>query len=151
MTTRPLELAARLRPEPRSLDWLHFVNAGLLVLFFSLFNSQFVLAPGLNVSLPQTSGARAGATTATHHISVDRSGIIFIDAGPASMEGLKKWLHDEGAAWKGDASKKAHAPTLLVRASNGVAAGDLMAIAVAAYAEGFNVVWAAEDALEGGR
>ena len=46
MITRPLDLASKLRPEPRNFDWLFFVNAGLLVLFFVLFGSRFVLAPG---------------------------------------------------------------------------------------------------------
>ena len=47
MITRPLELSSRLRPEPRTFDWVFYVNGGLIVLFFSLFGSQFVLAPGL--------------------------------------------------------------------------------------------------------
>ena len=61
MLTRPLELASRLRPAPRGLAWPFLVNAGLLVLFFSLFGSRFVLAPGLGVDfrLPTVAGANA--------------------------------------------------------------------------------------------
>ena len=32
MITRPLDLASRLRPEPRSFDWLFYVNGGVIVL-----------------------------------------------------------------------------------------------------------------------
>ena len=32
MITRPLDIAAKLRPEPRNFDFLFFVNGGLLVL-----------------------------------------------------------------------------------------------------------------------
>ena len=31
MITRPLDLASKMRPEPRNFDWLFYVNAGLLV------------------------------------------------------------------------------------------------------------------------
>ena len=55
MITRPLDLASKLRTEQRSLDALFWVNVGILVLFFTLFGSRFVLAAGLgvNFSLPE--------------------------------------------------------------------------------------------------
>ena len=49
MITRPLDLASKLRPEPRSLDALFYVNVGVLALFFTMLGSRFVLAPGLGV------------------------------------------------------------------------------------------------------
>lgn len=145
MITRPLELASRLRPEPRSLDALFFVNAGLLVLFFSLFGSRFVLAPGLDVNLPQMAGARGGATTATHHISVTRSGLIFVKAGPVTIDELKTWLADEGKAWQAQEGKRNHRPVLLVRASAEVPGGLLAKIVSAADSAGFSVTWAEEE------
>jgi len=145
MITRPLELASRLRSEPRNFDWLFFVNAGLLVLFFDLFGSRFVLAPGLNVVLPQMAGARGAATTTTHHISVTRSGLIFVDAGPVSIDELKKWLGDEGKAWQAQASRRNHRPVLLVRASAEVPGGLLAKIVSAADSAGFSVTWAEEE------
>ena len=45
MITRPLDLAAKLRPPPRSFDALFWVNVGVVVGFFALFGSRFVLAP----------------------------------------------------------------------------------------------------------
>ena len=142
MITRPLELVARLRPEPRNLDWLHFVNAGLLVLFFSLFGSRFVLAPGLGVELRQMPGSRAGAAQTTHYISVTRSGVIIINSGPVGLAGLKNWLMEE--------AKKTPHPSLLVRADKDVKTGDFADIASAAWAAGFSVVWSTEEPAAGG-
>jgi biopolymer transport protein ExbD len=137
MIVRPLELASRLRPEPRSLDWMFFVNAGLLVLFFSLFGSRFVLAPGLKVEVSAMPGARAGATTTTHYVSVSRAGLIFNDEGPVTMAQLKEWLRKE--------ARKTKTPALLVRANVDVRARELAEISSAAAAEGFRVVWSAEE------
>ena len=47
MITRPLDLASKLRPEPRNFDWLFFVNAGLL---------------SLRQSIPVIMGANIGTT-----------------------------------------------------------------------------------------
>ena len=45
MIARPLDLASRLRPPPHGTGALHYVNVGLLGLFFALFGSRFILAP----------------------------------------------------------------------------------------------------------
>ena len=59
MITRPLDLAAKLRPEPRRFDALFYVNVGVLALFFLVFGSRFVLAPGLGLDfkLPEMPAA----------------------------------------------------------------------------------------------
>jgi len=140
MITRPLDLAARLRPEPRNFDWLFFVNAGLLVLFFSLFGSRFVLAPGLGIDfrLPAVAGATAGARAPTHVISVINSGQIFTSDGLRKLGDLKNWLAQN--------AKGAPAPLLLVRGSAGVPMSVLADIASAASATGYEVLWAASEA-----
>jgi len=142
MITRPLDLASRLRPEPRSFDTVFLVNGGLLVLFFLLFGSQFVLAPGIGVGfeLPVFAGARAGATPTTHSITVKPSGLIVVDDGPANRERLRKWLVD--------AAKTTRQPSLLIIASHNVQIGLLAEIASMAKAAGFvNVQWAAEEPM----
>ena len=144
MIARPLELASRLRPEPRNFDWLFFVNAGLLVLFFTIYFSPFVLAPGLSVDLPQLPGARAGGAQPTHYISVPRPGVIFVDEGPVTLKQLQDWLAAKAATTP-------H-PTLLVRASATVSWGELTDITSVAHAAGFpNVVVAAQEAAGKGR
>ena len=110
MITRPLDLASRLSPEPRSFDFLFYVNVGLLALFFALFGSRFVLAPGLGVDfrLPQAAGARAGATGTTCYISVLRSGQILTDNGLLSIAELPDWL--KARAQKDRQPRLAHPP-----------------------------------------
>jgi biopolymer transport protein ExbD len=132
MITRPLELASRLRPEPRSYDWLFYVNIGLIVLFFSLFGSRFVLAPGLGVDfrLPTLPNATRNAIETTHRISVVRSDLIFVaDEGSINMRQLRAWLVRE--------AKKAKQPSLLVLMGADVSTTDLFDIATAAYGAGF--------------
>ena len=139
MITRPLDLGSRLRPEPRSMDSLFYVNAAPIVVFFFLFGSRFVLAPGLGVDfqMPEMSGAIAGARTTECVISVRPSGQIFAD-GLLDLAQLRDWLQVQAKALR--------EPTLLVRASTGVRVQELTEIVSAARAAGFvRVVVGAED------
>ncbi len=140
MITRPLDLAARLRPEPRNFDFWFYVNGGLIVLFFLLFGSRFVLAPGLGVDfqMPAMSGARAGAAMTQRVISVRPSGQIFAADGLLSLPQLREWLRGEAAKLK--------EPSLLVRASAGVPISMIAEIKSAAADAGFvRVVIGAEE------
>jgi biopolymer transport protein ExbD len=138
--TRPLDLASKLRSEPRNFDFIFLVNGGLLVLFFFLFGSSSVLDPGLGVDfkLPEMPGALANAVTTTSTISVKNSGQIFAD-GLLSMDQLKEWLKIE--------VRKTKHPSLLVRMSAGVPVSVQNAIVSAAREAGFgsNIVLAAEE------
>jgi biopolymer transport protein ExbD len=139
MIARPLDLASRLRPEPRNFDAWYYVNAAVLGLFFLTFGSRFVLAPGLEVdfSLPRVAGARAGAVAATHYITVKNSGQIFGHDGLMNLAQLSAWLQAEAA--------KTPQPVLLVKASSGVTSAQLAEISNAAHAARFRVIWAAEE------
>ncbi|MEI6108263.1 MAG: hypothetical protein WCL24_03165 [Verrucomicrobiota bacterium] len=140
MITRPLDLASRLRPEPRNFDTLFFVNGGLLGLFFMLFGSQLVLAPGLGVDfkLPEMPGSLVNATATTSTISVKNSGQIFAD-GLLTMEQLREWLKSE--------ARKTKRPSLLVRMSAGVPVSVQNSIVGAAREAGFgsSIVLASEE------
>ncbi len=131
MITRPLDLASRLRSQPRNFDGLFFVNAGLIVLFFSLSGSKFVLAPALGVDfqLPSAAGAVVEARSPTSFISVTDFGQILAGDGLRTMEQLRSWLRDE--------ARKASQPILLVRASRGVALALAMEIESMAVEAGF--------------
>jgi len=140
MISRPLDLASKLRPEPRSFDFLFFVNGGLLVLFFFVFGSRFVLAPGLalDFQIQEVPGARGGAVQATHRITVKPSGLIFTDDGPVDFATLTSWLDKQG--------KSTRQPSLLIIASKVVSQGKIAEIANAAHAAGFvKVQLAAEE------
>lgn len=150
MITRPLDLGARLRPEPRSFDFLFYVNVGLLGLFFALFGSRFVLAPGVGVDfrLPTVAGANTNSIRATQVITVMSSGQIFTEHGPRRIEELEGWLAQQ--------AKGSSEPMLLVRGDAEVPTSVLAAIASAAKRAGYlEVLWAAGEpagrAGEGGR
>ena len=140
MNTRPLDLASKLRPEPRSFDGLFFVNVGLIVLFFSLAGSRFVLAPGVGMDfeLPRIHGAGAGAAETSYQITVERSGLIIIDDGPADLARLREWLKEQ--------AKTPGLHRLLVTADVHVSNGQLTAIYGAAHDAGFEVQVAAQEA-----
>jgi len=139
MITRPLDLAGKLRSEPRSFDWMFWVNAAAVVLFFGVFGSRFVLAPGLGVDfrLPVVVGAAASAKAPTHMISVTEGGKIFTSDGLRDLKELTPWLEDQVHG--------AGAPVLLVRADDGVSLAMQADITNAAQSVGFEVIFAAED------
>ena len=138
MITRPLDLASKLRPEPRNFDFLFLVNGGFIFLFFGLLGSRFVLAPGLGVDFQMTKIASAvpGWQT-TDYISVKRDGLIFVaDKGQVNLAQLRQWLIEK--------AKVTRKPVLLVRADADVVSAVLTDIYTAAHAAGFEVVWGAE-------
>lgn len=139
MITRPLDLASKLRPEPRNFDFLFLVNGALIVLFFSLFGSRFVLAPGLGVDfqLPQVPGNVIGAARTTHYISVKRGGMLFVaDRGQISLPQLREWLKEQAGTTK-------H-PVLQINTDAGVEMSVLAGIYTAAHEANFEVLVAAE-------
>jgi len=171
MITRPLELSSRLRVAPRSFDALFWVNVGALVLFFGLFGSRFVLAPGLGVDfyLPELGGARGGAVRTMHVISMVGSGLIFTDDGALPLEQIEGWLAVQSSTGlsgeplrgaqpspvgaspntgvpqsEGEvASSSSVQPVLLIRAGAGISVADLAAVTSAAQSYGFRVQIAA--------
>src|SRR4051812_12825198 len=125
MITRPLELSARLRPPPRSFDFIFLVNGGLIALFFVLFGSRFVLSPGLRVDgrelhLPTSSAALTRATSTSVVISVTSSEQIFVEGVGGGVQGgmvrstaqLREWLEAQ--------AKKQPGAALLVQADASV-------------------------------
>ena len=146
MITRPLDLASRLRPAPRNFDAWFYVNAGLLVLFFTLFSSPFVLAPGLGVNfrLPQVAGANANAKAPTHVINVLASGQALTSHGDRKISELEPWLREQARGVK--------EPILLVRGDATVPVSILGVISSAATNAGFvDVLWAANDLADAQR
>src|SRR5271154_6845332 len=140
MIARPLDLATRLRPPPHGMGSLHYVNVILVVFFFYMFGSRFILSPGLGVDfqLPVLDGARAGAAQTPYYINVLRSGQIFTDDGLVDMDQLHDWL-------KVRATHEVR-PTLLIRASKEVSLSELVEIQGVARSAGFGrVLIGAED------
>ncbi len=145
MTTRPLELASKLRPPPANFDWLFFVNVGLIAVFFGWFGSPLILAPSLGVKfqLPEMAGANVDAQPATHYLNVTDSGQVFVGDGSLDMAQLERWLGKQVGAWR--EAKHATAPVLLVQASANVPAQVLTRIFGMAQKAGFTVRQAVEE------
>jgi len=135
MITRPLDLAAKLRPEPRNFLPMFFVNVGALALFFLFFGSRFILAPGLAIDLPQL--ANPGAQPTTHTVTVVNAGQVFAGDGLRKMDDLREWLQKE--------AKTTPHPTLLIIASKTVSVDVPMTIAGMATSAGFAVQIAARE------
>jgi len=149
MITRPLDLASRPRRMPRNFDAFYFINAGLIVLFFLMFGSRFVLAPGLGVglkggfALPTMKGAQASAVATNVFISMPRSGVVLVaDEGKIDFTQLDGWLQAR--------AKEHKAPVLLIRADGSVPMQDIADIEARATAAGFIYVQVAfeESAVE---
>ena len=121
------------------------MNGALIVVFFVLFGSRFVLAPGLGVSfrLPEIAGAVPGAAPTAVVISLPRSDMVLVDDGMLDYTQLRGWLEKRARSEKGLA--------LLVRADRRVPLEDLGVIAEMAVNAGFTggVQWAMEPVSTG--
>jgi biopolymer transport protein ExbD len=143
--TRPLDLASRLKPVARGWDTLFYVNTGALALFFLLFGSRYVVAPGLGVdfALP-TAGEAATSTLITDVvIAVPAPGMVVVEGAVVDYAGLAGWLRTRVA---GERRKR-----LLVQASASLPARDLAEIYALAADAGFSGVLIATNAAAGKR
>jgi hypothetical protein len=154
MITRPLDLASRLKPAPRGLDALFYVNVGALAVFFLVFGSRFVLAPGLAVdfALPAADEAGTARVTTDIVIAVPASNMAVVDGAVVDFAGLGEWLRTQagsgggagpgaGEGGGGGAARK----RLLVQASGALPARDLAQIYTLAAEAGFAGVLVATD------
>ncbi|SDR78448.1 biopolymer transporter ExbD [Opitutus sp. GAS368] len=97
MITRPLDLESRMSPPPRDLNFVAWVNVGMIVLFFSLLGSRFVLAPGIVIgvgtdgaAVPVQPAVGAGATYVV--VSYQRDNVVMFEDGIYSMTELRKQM-----------------------------------------------------------
>ena len=97
MITGPLELRSRLSPPPRDLDFFAWVNVGVIVLFFALLGSRFVLAPGLPVglsgeaelALPEVGAGTQVVAPASVVVSYRRDDVILFEGGKYTLTELR--------------------------------------------------------------
>jgi biopolymer transport protein ExbD len=139
MITRPLDLSSKLRPPPRSYEFLFFVNAGLIVLFFGLFGSRFILSPGLGIdfSVPVVPTALSGAVATDVVVAVKGADLAFVEGAKVNFAGLRQYL--AGRA-KGQAGLR-----LLVQADSTLPASELTEVYDMARDAGFASVQIAAE------
>lgn len=138
MITRPLELQSRLSPPPRDLDFFAWVNVGLIVLFFSLLGSRFVLAQGLLVGageegfkLPASDGQQY-VTTASVVVSYRQDDVILFEGEIVKLPELSRKLEAYAKQHPGE--------VLLLLADKHVSAQAVTDLSVMARAAGFSYV-----------
>jgi biopolymer transport protein ExbD len=140
MITRPLDLAARLAPPPRRMEYVFFVNLALIAVFFGFWGSPYILAPGLRFDfLPVAPGARAGAVPTTDYVTVLASGQIVTSEGLKTPAQLEEWLKHRPH------SRSGVKPALLLQADRAVPMGALTGIISAADRAGFTTVMMAAE------
>jgi biopolymer transport protein ExbD len=139
MITRPLNLSSRLKPPPRSFESLFYVNGGLIVLFFVLFGSRFVLSPGLGVDfkIPVMPAAIAGAASADVVIAIKGADMAFVEGAKVNFTGLRQYLFERAQARAG--------LRLLVQADASLTTRDLTEVYDMARAAGFASVQIAAE------
>ena len=139
MITRPLDLSARLRPPPRGYEFVFYVNAGLIALFFVLFGSRFVLSPGLGVdfSVPVMPAAMAGAVATDVVIAVKGHDLAFVEGAKVDFAGLQQFLNVR--------AHKQAGLRLLVQAAASLSTSDLAEVYDMARLAGFASVQIAAE------
>lgn len=139
MITRPLNLSSRLKPPPRGFEFLFFVNAGLIALFFVLFGSRFVLSPGLGLdfNVPGVVTAVPGAVATDVVVAVKGADMAFVEGAKVNFAGLKQYLAER--------AKDRVGLRLLVQADATLPARELAEIYDMARAAGFASVQIAAE------
>jgi len=138
MITRPLELQSRLSPPPRDLDFFAWVNVGLIVLFFSLLGSRFILAQGLLVGASEeglklpTSAGQQFVATASVVVSYRQDDVILFEGSIVKLPELQQKLEAYAKQHPGE--------VLLLLADKHVSAQAVTDLSVMARAAGFSYV-----------
>jgi biopolymer transport protein ExbD len=127
------------------MDPVPFIDACLIVIFFSLFGSSYVFAPGITLRLPQSRTAAADALPVYEVLTVgeiEGSERILFDGRIFNLETFEQSLLQAGPG-RGDT-------TLLVRMGEDVSIGTLARVCDIARAAGFREIQiAAEPKTEG--
>jgi len=139
MITRPLNLSSHLKPPPRSFESLFYVNGGLIVLFFVLFGSRFVLSPGLGLDfkVPALPGSMEGAASTDVVIAIKGADMAFVEGAKVNFTGLRQYLFKRAEGQPG--------LRLLVQADAALTTGDLTEVYDMARVAGFSSVQIAAE------
>lgn len=142
MITRPFDFEVHLaKPESR-LDLVPFLNVGVILLFFGVLGSRFVLAPGvaINLRLPATATTPPDALPTSRVLTVGevegREMLIF-EGRILNLASFERLLREKAAEFSGD--------VLLVRMDRDVSTSLLARICELAKHAGFNQILLAAE------
>jgi len=146
MITRPLELESRLSPPPRDLDFVAWVNVAVVVLFFGLLGSRFILAPGLlfdanreGFELPQAKGLQY-VRTASVVVTYRRDDVILFEGAIIKLPELEQRLEAYAKVHPGE--------VLLLIADSHVTLQAISDLSAMARSAGFAYVQMANEPLD---
>ena len=129
MFPQPFELVSRLSPPPRDFNAIAWVNVAVVVLFFGLLGSRFVLAPGQLMELPTMAPASLTAVETSVVVNYRRDDVILFGAGMYSLADIKTPLEEY--------ARKHPGATLQVNADKQVSAEALFKLGDVAASAGF--------------
>lgn len=134
--TQPLEFRKLIRAQPQpGFDFVPFLDALLIGVFIALNASAFIISPGADIRLPESSALLASRSDPIAVLTVDRNELFFFEGDKLSIRTLKSRL----AAYV-DArlqSDPEHPPTLLLKADESLSAGNLFNLMDLAREVGF--------------
>ncbi len=144
MKARPFDFEAHLHTKSRRLDVVPFIDVCLIAIFFSLFGSSYVFAPGITLNLPVSRTAAVDALPIYEVLTVgeiEGSERILFAGRIFNLETFEKGLLS-GREERGET-------TLLVRIDESVSVGTLTKVCDIARASGFGEIQiAAEPTVE---
>ncbi len=92
MITRPLGLQSHLRPPSSRINPIPLVDVVLIALFFSVVHSNYVLAPGLTINLPQGSEEVMAGLATSAFLTVQSENVLLFQERILKMDTLKPAL-----------------------------------------------------------
>jgi biopolymer transport protein ExbD len=142
MITRPFNFASHLRRFRRGLDLVPFLDVCVIVVFFGLFGSRFILAPGvaIDLQLPE-SGTAAGDVLPTSRVvtvgEVDGGEMLIFEGRIFDLPKFERFLAERSGSYTGE--------VLLVRMDRDVSMSLLVRVMEVAKQAGFEQVLLAAE------
>ncbi len=140
MIVQPFNFTSRLRQTSVGFDAVPFIDACLILIFFSMFGSQFVVAPGVTVNLPAMQAPAADAIPTSRVLTVgevEGRELIIFDNRVLSLETLENSFAQHPASGPGE--------VLLLRLQRDVSVQLLVRINELAGKAGFSAVQIAAE------
>jgi biopolymer transport protein ExbD len=132
MITKPFNFESHLRRPVARFESMPFINVCLIALFFTVFKSPYVMAPGSTVELPKTRGAPIDAVATSRVLTVgenDGREMLIFDGRFHKIDTLGEALKVRVAESPGE--------TLLIRADRDVSMQLLVRICEMAEQSGY--------------
>ena len=123
--------------EPPRVDLTPMIDVVFLLLIFFMISTTFIEKPGLKVDLPDSSALEVLSEAKEIQVYLGKSGDIYLQQQPVSLEGLAEQLHSYEAA----AAKM----TFLLMADKDALHGKVIQLMDAAKKAGFGKLAIATD------